>query len=89
MPKFTLHEMKSFLANYLSSAKIQTIFDASFFLMDSVMNAIMRIIVYLKTAVQHDPFANECAWDYLENFIINFLDSVNVCIIYLISISYN
>lgn len=84
MPKFTLHETKSFMANYLSSAKVQNVFEASFFLLDCVMNALMRIIVYLKTAVQNDPFGNECAWDYLENTIINFLDALNVCIINLI-----
>lgn len=82
MPKFTLFEMKSFLANYLCSAKIPNIFEASFFLFDCVMNALMRIIVYLKISVQKDPFSNECAWDYLENTIINFIDAVNVCIMY-------
>lgn len=83
MPKFTLFEMKSFLANYLSSAKIQNIFEASFFLFDCVMNAFMRIIVYLKISNQHDPYDNECAWDYLENAIVNFVDAVNVRIMYL------
>lgn len=77
MPKFTLHEIKSFIANYLSSAKAQNIFDATFFLFDSVMNALMRIIVFVKTAKQD---GNECHWDYVENAIVNFLDAVNVCI---------
>lgn len=85
MPKFTLHEMKSFIANYLSSAKPPNMIDASFFLLESVMNSIMRIIVYLKTAVQNEPYDNQCAWAYVENTIVNFLDAVNtskMCCIY-------
>lgn len=70
--------MKSFVANYLSSAKAENITDASFFLMDCVMNAFMRIIVYLKTAVQNDPYNDECAWDYLTNTIVKFIDTVQV-----------
>ncbi|VVC27145.1 Hypothetical protein CINCED_3A011748 [Cinara cedri] len=82
MPKFTLHEMKSFIANYLNSAKQPNIQVASFFLFDSVMNALMRIIVYMKTANRSD---NECSWNYVENTIVNFLDAVNtsrMCSIY-------
>lgn len=82
MPKFTWQEMKSFLENYLNSAKNSNIVEASFFLIDCVMNALMRIIVYLKTAVQNEPCNNELCWDYLENTIVNFLHAVNVSIIY-------
>lgn len=83
MPRFTLHEMKSFIANYLSSAQPPNTVDASCFLIDIVMNSIMRIIVYLKTAVQNEPYNNQRAWDYVENTYVNFLDALNVCIIYL------
>lgn len=81
MPKFTLFEMKSFLANYLSSARTENIFEASFFLFDCVMNALMRIIVYLKLFTQANPSNSQSSWDYLDNTIVNFLDAVNVCII--------
>lgn len=83
MPKFTVHETKSFIANYLCSAKIQNIHDASFFLIDCVMNAIMRVIVYMKTAAQD---GEQCSWDYVENALVNFFDAVNVCIISIIII---
>lgn len=80
MPKFTLHEMKSFMANYLNSAKDPDILDASLFIVESAINAFMRIIVYLKTAIVNEPYNIELAWNYLENTIINFLDVLNVCI---------
>lgn len=80
MPKFTLHEMKSFVANYLNSAKDPDILDASLFIVESAINAFMRIIVYLKTAIVNEPYNIELAWNYLENTIINFLDVLNVCI---------
>jgi len=76
MPKFTMHEVKCFVANYLSSAKIENIIEASFFLLDCVMNAVMRIIVYVKTTVQK-PYSDECAWDYVGGLVNNFLDTVN------------
>jgi len=84
MPKFTSLEMKNFVTNYLSSAKAENITDASFFLMDCVMNAFMRIIVYLKTATQNDPCSDNNSWNYLKNTMVNFLENVNVCIIYVI-----
>jgi hypothetical protein len=76
-----MHEVKCFVANYLSSAKIENIIEASFFLLDCVMNAVMRIIVYVKTTVQK-PYSDECAWDYVGGLVNNFLDTVNVCMIY-------
>lgn len=79
MPKFTLHEMKSFVANYTSSAKDADILDASLFMLESSINAFMRIIVYLKTALQKEQFNKKLAWDYLGNTIINFFDVLNVC----------
>lgn len=82
-PKFTLQEMKSFVANYLFSAKVENVSEASFFFLDCVMNAFMRIIVYLKTTV-HKPDSDECAaWDYVANTIVNFLDAANVCMVYI------
>lgn len=84
MPKFTWYEMKSFLENYLYSAKNSNIVKASFFLVDCVMNALMRIIVYLKTALPNKSCDNGLCWDYLENTIVNFLQAANVSIIYVI-----
>jgi len=89
MPKFTLHEMKSFIANYLNSAKPPNVVDASFFLLESVMNSVMRIIVYLKTGIQNEPYDNQCAWAFVENTIVNFLDAVNVSITYLFNVFNN
>ncbi|XP_015378604.1 PREDICTED: uncharacterized protein LOC107172821 [Diuraphis noxia] len=77
MPKFTLHEMESFIANYLSSAKPPNILDASFFLLECVVNSVMRIVVYLKTAMRVDPSENRGAWAYLEHILSNFLEAVN------------
>lgn len=77
-----MHEMKSFVVNYLHSTNAENINEASFFLMDCVMSAFMRVIVYLKTAMQNEPYNDECAWDYLGNAIVNFLDAVNVRLIY-------
>lgn len=83
LPKFTVFETKSFIANYLCSAKPSNIQDASFFLIDCVMNALMRIIVYMKIASQT---GDQCSWDYVENTIVNFFDAVNVCIISIVII---
>jgi len=86
MPKFTLHEMKSFIANYLSSAKPSNIVDASFFLLECVANSVMRIVVYLKTAMRVEPFENRGAWAYAEHIMINFLDALNVSIVCLFNV---
>ncbi|XP_050530011.1 uncharacterized protein LOC126899296 isoform X2 [Daktulosphaira vitifoliae] len=77
LPRCTLHEMKSFVANYLSSAKLENILEATIFLLSCIVSAFMRIIVYLKTAIQNEPYNNECSWDYLENAVINFLEVLN------------
>lgn len=82
MPRCTLHEIKSFVANYLSSAKPNNILEATIFLLDCIVSAFMRIIVYLKTAVQNEPYNDECSWDYLESAVINFLEVLNVSCFY-------
>jgi len=86
MPKFTPYEMGSFIANYLSSAKPPDYVDASFYLLDCVMNAVMRIIVYLKTAVQNKPCNNQCEWDYIRRVVFDFFNAANVSIIYLFNV---
>lgn len=80
-PKFTLREVKCFVTHYMISAKPENVIEASYFFLGCVMNAFMRIIVYLKTAV-----LNKYAWDYLGNAIENFLDTLNVCILSIIII---
>lgn len=75
MPKFTAGELKSFVANYLSSADQANIIPASFFLWDCVMSAFMRIIVYLKTVHQS---SDKCGWDYLINTFIYLVKTIYV-----------
>lgn len=87
MPRFTLHEMKSFIANYLSSAKPPNIVDASFFLLECVVNAVMRIVVYLKTAMRVEPFENQEAWSYVEHLMLRFIDALNVSIVCLFNVN--
>ncbi|CAH1731132.1 uncharacterized protein LOC114130279 isoform X2 [Aphis gossypii] len=85
MPKFTPHEIRNFIANYLSSAKPPDFVEASFYLLDCVMNAVMRIIVYLKTAVQNKPCNNQCEWDYIQRVVFDFFNAANessMCCIY-------
>jgi len=86
MPRFTLHEMKSFIENYLSSAKPPNIVDASFFLLECVANAVMRIIVYLKTAMRVEPYENRGAWGYAEHLMLRFIDALNVSIVCLFNV---
>ncbi|XP_025196284.1 uncharacterized protein LOC112595343 [Melanaphis sacchari] len=78
LPKFTQYEINSFVTNYLSSAKPENIVDASFFLLDCVINSLMRIIVYLKTAIRKEPFNNTCERHYLSRVIFEFLSVINV-----------
>lgn len=73
-----MKEMKHFINHYLSSSNDTTILEASLFLWDCVMSAVMRTIVYMKTAVHHDSKAAECAWKYLDNHLVNFIDATNV-----------
>lgn len=75
-----MYEMQKFIENYFDKAQNTDIQDAAFFLFDCVLNAFMRIIVYMKTAIQNNLSNNIKAWDYLDNAIVNFLDCANVCI---------
>lgn len=75
-----MKEMKSFIIHYLNSTNDTNILEASLFLWDCVMNACMRIIVHLKIGVQNDPKEDECAWKYLDNNLVNFIDATNVSI---------
>lgn len=78
MPRFTLFEMQRFITNYFYTVQNTNIKDTIFFLFECVLNAFMRIIVYMKTAIQNDPYNDTKAWDYLDNAIVNFLDCANV-----------
>lgn len=76
MPRLAFQELKSFVTNYLYPAKSKDLIEASYFFLDCVMNAFMRIIMYIKT-----KNVNESSWDYLDHAILNFLSIVQVCIL--------
>lgn len=80
MPTLTLFELKRFVTNYICSSNFNELIEGSYFLLDCVMNAFMRIIVYLKTTK-----TNENSWDYLENAIVNFIGTFSVCILFTLS----
>ncbi|XP_050426434.1 uncharacterized protein LOC126836822 [Adelges cooleyi] len=77
LPRCTLSEMKYFIDNYFSTADESKRPEATSFLLDSVISAFMRIVVFLKTAENNDPEVQKCTWDCLENSVVNFLDLVN------------